>query len=268
MCVMTSEPSPTLEPPRHSGLGRRWATAILLALSLTGAAGAGESDPLRSAIWPDLQKNLGVAALTYDERVEVHAPSVAEDSLNVPVSIDIHLPDVRRVLVVADLNPIVTALEFEPLRVLPRLSLRLKLQQASPVRALAQTADGHWYAGGRLVDAAGGGCTAPSVGRAKANWADTLGQVELRGFTRESGERLKFRVMHPMDTGLAPGIPAFHLNRLELRDEAGAVWARLTVYEPVSENPVFSLDFAQPPPPLWLKGQDNNGNRVRARWTR
>lgn len=239
---------------------------FLALLTLAGVAGGDQADPLRSSAWPGVQKNLGIATLTFDRRVEVLVPEVAEDSLNVPVTVNVHLPAVRRVLVVADFNPIVTALEFEPLRALPHLTFRLKLQQASPLRALVQTTDGAWFAGGRWVDAAGGGCTAPSLGRSQNNWADTLGQVELRGFARGAGERLKFRVMHPMDTGLAPGIPAFHLRRLELRDESGEAWARLAVHEPVSENPIFSLDFAAAPPALWLEGEDNNGNRMRARW--
>ena len=38
---------------------------------------------------------------------------------------------------------------------------------------------------------------------------------------------------------------------------------RLQTFEPVSENPVFSFDFAQAPPgPLRVLGVDNNGNRI------
>jgi sulfur-oxidizing protein SoxY len=39
----------------------------------------------------------------------------------------------------------------------------------------------------------------------------------------------------------------------------------MELFEPVSENPVFSFDFAQAVAgPLVLTGTDNNGNRVAA----
>jgi sulfur-oxidizing protein SoxY len=252
-------------------LARFAAAAVAIAgLAASGPAFAkppGEpADPLASPSWPDVRRKLlGDAPLVFDSRVTVLAPEVAEDSLNVPVTVSLAgLPEVRRVLVVADLNPILKVLEFEPLRAVPRLSFRLKLQQGSPVRALAQTADGTWHAGGVWVDAAGGGCTAPSMGRSTGNWADTLGEVDARWWRREDGQRLKFRVMHPMDTGLAPGIPAFYLERLALRDAAGNDWVRIATYEPLSENPLFALEFDGPTPELTLIGVDNNGNRIRA----
>jgi sulfur-oxidizing protein SoxY len=235
--------------------------AALLPLSLASADD--QSDPLGSPRWLDIRQELGLAQLVFDRRVEVLAPAVAEDPLNVPVSIRIaDLPDVQKILVIADLNPILKVLEFEPLKSAPRLSFRMKLQQGSPVRALALTSDGVWHAGGTWIETSGGGCTAPSLGRSAGNWAETLGRVESRRFPQSTGQRLKLRVMHPMDTGLAPGIPAFHLEQLALRDASGADWARLTTYEPISENPVFSVDFVQTPPPLRLLGRDNNGNRV------
>jgi len=246
---------------------RRIAIPIGLLLAVAGSALATQPaearDPLASPSWRDVREKLGLTPLVFDSRIEVLAPPSAEDPLNVPVSIRMDkLPGIRRVLVVADLNPILRVLEFEPLQSAQRLSFRMKLQQGSPIRALAQTSDGVWHAGGVWVDTAGGGCTAPSVGRSTGNWADTLGKVDSRQFPQSGGTRLKLRIMHPMDTGLAPGIPAFHLETLAIRDAGGTDWARLKVYEPVSENPVFSIDFVKPTPELRLIGQDNNGNRI------
>lgn len=238
---------------------------LLMPLLLcTNALAADSADPLDSPSWPDVRRKLvGDAPVDFDPRVSVIAPANAEDSLNVPVTVAIEgLADVHRVLVVADLNPILKVLEFEPLNAVPRLSFRLKLQQGSPVRALALTGDGRWHVGGTWVDAAGGGCTAPSVGRSDGSWTDTLGQVESRWWQRDGKARLKFRVMHPMDTGLAPGIPAFHIERLALRDPQGNDWIRLVTYEPISENPLFSVEFDGPTPELRLVGTDNNGNRI------
>lgn len=246
--------------------GGRLAAGFLVLLAAT-MAWAEEADPLGSPAWPEVRRKIaGVATVVFDPRVQVLAPEKAEDSLNVPVTVQLReLPDIRRVVVVADLNPILKVLEFEPLKAMPRISFRLKLQQGSPVRALALGGDGVWHVGGSWVDAAGGGCTAPSVGRSTSTWADTLNQVDSRSWQRSDGQRLKFRIMHPMDTGLAPGIPAFYIERLALRDADGSDWARINTFEPISENPMFSLEFDRPTPPLTLVGADNNGNRVNAR---
>jgi len=238
-----------------------------LTFSLNVLAAMGD-DPLKSPQWTDIKdRYLGAAKVVFDPRVVVSGPKVAEDSMNVPVGIRITgLPDVRRVLVIADLNPIVKVLEFSSKGALPSLHFRMKLQQGSPVRAMAQTADGVWHVGGIWIDASGGGCTAPSVGRSSANWTETLGQVQSRVWQGEAQSRVKLSIMHPMDTGLAPGIPAFYIERLSLQDASGKEWMAIDTFEPVSENPVFSFDFTgSPPAGLTLVGRDNNGNRISAK---
>lgn len=231
------------------------------------AHGAEPDDPLKSATWGDLRKiHFPGQRVVFDDRVRVVAPKVAEDSLNVPVGISTEgLEGVEEVVVLADHNPIVKVLQFFPMAARPALSFRLKLQQASPIRAVARTRDGVWHAGGVWVDAAGGGCTAPSVGRGSGDWSASLNRVHSRLWPRESGDRLRLAIMHPMDTGLAPGIPAFYIERLTLTDADGRELARLHTFEPVSENPVFSFDFPpgqRPKGPLRLTGVDNNGNRI------
>jgi sulfur-oxidizing protein SoxY len=129
-----------------------------------------------------------------------------------------------------------------------------------------RTAQGRWLVGQTWVNAAGGGCTVPGATRADGSWSQTLNQVQTRYFRNVlegNGTRLRVRVMHPMDTGLVAGIPAFHIEELELRDSAQHLWWRLELHEPVSENPLitFELDRA-PPGTMLLNGRDNNGNRI------
>ena len=253
--------------------------SILLVISVALAAvwsstacAVALDDPLKSANWDDLKKRFfGDAKVIFDDRVKVTAPARAEDSMNVPVGVDAEaLGEVEEVMVIADHNPIVKVLQFRPIAARASLSFRVKLQQATPVRAIARTRDGVWHAGGMWVDAAGGGCTAPSVGRSTGSWTDTLGQVQARMWNPSDAGRLRFRVMHPMDTGLAPGIPAFYIEKLSLSDASGAPLMDIETFEPVSENPVFSFDFLPgrtPKLPLRLSGVDNNGNRIQARVT-
>ena len=117
---------------------------------------------------------------------------------------------------------------------------------------------------GIWIDAAGGGCTAPSLASGSLSWADRLGQIEGRVWPQQSKtSRLKFRINHPMDTGLADGIPAYYIEQLTLVDEEGIELGRLSPFEPVSEDPVFSLDI-NTSGSVGLWGRDNNGNIFKA----
>jgi sulfur-oxidizing protein SoxY len=231
-------------------------------------------DPFGSLQWPDLKREfLGTGPVVFDARVQVRGPAFAEDPMNVPITVEADaLREVELITVLVDRNPIRKVLEYFPLDVLPRVSFRFKLEQASPVRAAVKTRDGVWHVGGMWVDSAGGGCTAPAATRNDGSWARTLGEVSARVFPRsvpagegggEAATRLRLRVMHPMDTGLVGGIPAFYVNRLSLRDASGRELMRLNAFEPISENPVFSFDFNGVPVGAWqLVGSDNNGNRI------
>lgn len=233
-----------------------------------------DGDPLRSHQWPELKKEfLGAKArVVFDERVKVLGPPFAEDPMNVPVSVSAALPGVQRILVLVDRNPIRKVLELQPLSAQPTVGFRFKLEQASPVRAAALLADGVWHVGGTLIDSAGGGCTVPGGTRTDGSWTQTLGQVSGRLFTSstpgtgDAAARLRVRIMHPMDTGLVNGIPAFFVSRLSVRDGRERELLRIQTFEPVSENPVFTFDFAERPPgPLRIVGADNNGNRIDSR---
>ncbi len=212
--------------------------------------------------------------IVVDARVKVLAPKAAEDSMNVPIGVKIEgLADVEEVQVLADYNPIVKAIAFFPKGALPALAFRLKLQQTSPVRALARTKDGVWHMGVAEVEAAGGGCTAPSFGSGTNDWRASLNNVSSRVFTSAeaaSPTRVRFGIKHPMDTGLAPGIPAFFIERLSVQDASGREVMRIHAFEPISENPVFSIDLpaSQAAQTLAIVGVDNQGNKINAKVVR
>jgi sulfur-oxidizing protein SoxY len=233
-------------------------------------------DPFRSFQWEGIRREvLGNANVQFDDRVQVRGPTFAEDPMNVPITVSaVGLDDVEAITVLVDRNPIRKVLEYFPIGAAPSVSFRFKLEQASPVRAAAKTRDGVWHVGGTWVDSAGGGCTVAGATRKDGTWSESLGLVSAKlfpnspipGAAGQAGTRLRVRVMHPMDTGLVGGIPAFYVNRLTLRDGQGRELLRLNTFEPVSENPVFSFDFpVRPAGALRLTGTDNNGNRIDSR---
>ncbi|MCG8324922.1 MAG: quinoprotein dehydrogenase-associated SoxYZ-like carrier [Thiotrichales bacterium] len=208
----------------------------------------------------------------FDDRVRVQAPEFAEDPMNVPVSVQVDgIKNIEEIRVFADLNPIQHILNFRPIHVSAYIAFRFKVEQGTPVRAAVRTTtDGVWYVGGTWLDAAGGGCTAPSTGQLSGDWQSTLMNVTAKTRMNENEiERLRFRVMHPMDTGLAPGIPEFYLEKFSVIDERDRTIAYIETYQPVSENPVFSLDIdSASTRSVRLEGMDNNGNRLEARISR
>jgi sulfur-oxidizing protein SoxY len=279
----------------------KWFVALLsVSLLMAGTAGAvspavpdraSMADPLDSPRWEDMRKTFfGKARVVFDDRVKVVAPVTAENSLNVPVGVDAAaLSGVTQVLVFADFNPINEVLRFYPERGLAKLGFRVKLQQSTPVRAAARTADGVWHVNGVWVNTAGGGCTAPSVGSSSPEWQSRLNEVSGRVWSREAANegvsaassssssqsatetpkspdqlRLRLRIIHPMDTGLVAGIPAFFIQQLRLADEKGRGLMRIEAYEPVAENPVFTIDLPAglAASRVQVTGRDNGGNAI------
>lgn len=224
-------------------------------------------DPYATGMWNYHQINIlgDPEDIRFDASVIVTAPDAAEDSFNVPVDVDATaIADVERIVVLVDYGPIPKILTFWPGEAEAKISLRFKIDQATPIRAAVRTRSGAWHVGGTKIDAAGGGCTAPAAAYAADDWEQHLGEVRGRIWP-ETG-RVRMVVDHPMDTGLADGIPVFIIEDLALTAPDGRELARIELSEPVNEDPAFTLHFPQGAlgPEARLIGRDNNGNRIRA----
>ena len=234
---------------------------------------AADTDPLKSVMWDFLLKKefgLEPKQVTFDDRIRVYAPPAVEDGMNVPVSVKVDgIAQIEQIVVIADHNPIQRALNFYPGKADPYIAFRMKVQEATPIRALVKTATGQWYAGGVWLDAPGGGCTTASISQANRQWETELNTIGAQVWNKpDGGDRLRMRIIHPMDTGLVSSIPAFFIEDMMLRDDEGNDLARLETFEPISENPVFT--FSVPPgvndsSGYRLEGRDNNGNQFAAR---
>lgn len=242
---------------------------MLAVLLLAGPASALQpgADPVPSVMWEFYRKQwIQDEPYVFDERVRVIAPPFAEDARQVPLQVDARdVPGtVQRILVWAELNPLPRVVDFRPgPRVLPWLAIRMRIEQATPLRAAVLTADGVWHIGSSLIDAAGGGCTAPSVVRSQPGWDERLGQVLGGRYPRENFSRLRLDVSHPMDNGLVGGIAEFFIEHAELFDAQGQSLATLELFPAVSENPSLGFDLLdQGATRLTLR--DNNGNQFDA----
>ncbi len=140
---------------------------LLLLIALQGQAVlAADADPLQSVMWEYHHKGLlNGEPYVFDERVQVQVPPFAEDSRQVPIHVDARAlgDEVVRIEAWADLNPIPRIFTFVPgNQVLPLVAIRIRVEQATPVRAAVLTRDGIWHVGSARVDAAGGGAPRPA----------------------------------------------------------------------------------------------------------
>jgi sulfur-oxidizing protein SoxY len=242
---------------------------IALALLPLGAVAGEVRDPLNSPVWPSIQsKYFSDGPVVFDDRVKVSVPSIVENQAQVPVTADARgLAGVKRLVVVADLNPIQQVLVLSPRKAAPYVAFRMKVEQGTPVRAAAQTEDGVWHVGGAYLTAAGGGCTAPALARGEASWSVTLGETHGRVWRNGDGSaRLRMRVRHPMDTGLDRKNPAYFIERLDMRAGSGDPLATLEMFEPMSEDPTVTLMplLAPGDASVETEGRDNNGGIYRS----
>lgn len=196
-----------------------------------------------------------------DPGLRLLAPANAEDARHVPILADATgLGPVDRMVVTIDYSPFPLALVFHPGRTLPLLGFGVKYEIAGPIRASALTG-AEWIMGGAFIDAMGGGCSAPAATHARPDWQDGFGEMRARLWP-DTG-RLRVGIRHPMDTGLADGIPAHHLTDLTLTDAQGGEIARLEIHEPLEENPVLTFllprDLAQGP--VGITARDTSGFR-------
>lgn len=237
---------------------------LMLCLSLLplGAAG-GQDDPLDSFMWELYRERyLGQAPVRFDERVRLSAPAFAEDSGQVPVEVDASAFNGRfqRMLMWVELNPIPMVFDYQPLsHGLARVALNLRLEQGSAVR-VAVLSEGTWHVGSVFIDAAGGGCTTPGIASSGKDWSRDFGEVRARRFAADTGNRLRFRMMHPMESGLLPSESPFYIEEVLLLSGETTV-ARMSWHASISENPALTIDLRGDGRTGYsLRARDNNGN--------
>ena len=214
-----------------------------MALPVAAMGQTPPADPLNSPIWAYHAERLFKGApVVFDSRVKLTVPMIAENQHVLPLTVDARdLPDVERIVIFADLNPIPVALEYRPLVAKAFVATRIKLDQRTPVRAAVLTRDGTWHVNGEWVDAAGGGCSAPPLSRVKGDWADHLGEMRGNAWAQGDQVRLRFGFRHPMDTGLVESIPAYNIDTLTVHDAGGKPLGEMAIWGSVSEDPSFTL---------------------------
>ncbi|HWS14003.1 MAG TPA: quinoprotein dehydrogenase-associated SoxYZ-like carrier [Rhodocyclaceae bacterium] len=235
------------------------AAAILAMVALhVPAAGAAEAEPAAD-IWHMVRTSLfGNRPISEQSEgvVELDAPARAEDAATVPIAIRTKLPQnperyVRRIYLVIDRNPspVGATFTFTPESGRADLETRVRIEEYTNVRAIAEVSDGSLYMATRYVKASGG-CSAPA-GKDQAAAAARLGKMKLKlDEAAVPGKPVQAQLMisHPNNSGMAMDqltrlyTPPHFVRRIEVT-YAGRPVLTAEVDFTISENPNFRFYF-------------------------
>ncbi len=256
--------------------------SLCLAAALTLAAAplfAGE--PIKNPLidgetWEGLRYDVVGDAPIRDAAglLELEAPFRAHDAATVPIILRQLDPtaEITAATVVIDENPapIAAVMGFGASMAPLDFELRVRVNQYSNVRVIAETDDG-LHMTGRFVKASGG-CSAPAT-RDPAEALLTMGKMKLRRFRDESAPQMstaqreaQIMIRHPNYSGLQRDqitqlfIPAHFIDHMEVWQGDDLLFT-MDGGISVSENPVFRFTYSDNgAPDLVVKATDTDGN--------
>jgi quinoprotein dehydrogenase-associated SoxYZ-like carrier len=235
--------------------------ALALLLCLGACSGRLQAQSLapdkleNSAVWQKVRASLFQERPIVTEGngvIALEAPARAEDAAIVPIAIRarfMQTPErfIRKVYLVIDANPspISATFSFTQLSGRADIETRVRIEQYTFVRAIAETNDGHLHMATRYIKASGG-CSAPPGKDAQAGLA-SLGRMKLRVVDSAAASRpllAQLMVNHPNNSGLMMDqvtrlyAPAHFVRELRVTLEGEPVLsAELDIS--ISENPNF-----------------------------
>ncbi|RWE54876.1 quinoprotein dehydrogenase-associated SoxYZ-like carrier [Mesorhizobium sp.] len=248
----------------------------------SGAAHAQQTAASSDRIWQDLKGDVfGDRAILIDTGVvRVEAPKRAQDAAIVPVDIYIDpakAPDgIKSVTLIIDVNPAPVAATFQIGKDagVTHLSTRVRVNDYSYLRAIAETQSGELHMAQTFVKASGG-CSAPAVKNQDEAIA-TMGQMKLRQFppqeTMTKAQELQLMIRHPNNSGLQRNpltqhfIPAHFVQKLSI-SQADRPILSMEGGISISEDPNFRFDFtAQGTGDIQVEAIDTDGKVFRDQW--
>jgi sulfur-oxidizing protein SoxY len=235
---------------------------VLFALiaSCSAAFAATPKDELpnpETPIWMKLKRSLFEGRPVSDDKgvVELAAPSRADDGAVVPIAIRSRLLQgprryIRRLYLIVDNNPspIAASIELTPESGRADLETRIRIEQHSYVRAVAELSDGTLAADVRFVKASGG-CSAPAgIDPAAAARVGRMRLAVETGGAYNEPTRAQLMISHPNHSGLAMDqltrlyTPAYYVRSVKV-SYAGRQILAAEVDFSISENPYFRFYF-------------------------
>jgi sulfur-oxidizing protein SoxY len=266
--------------------GSRWLSllaAIVLAIAgYSGSARAQQTMASSEKIWTGLKSDVfGDRAILADTGlIRIEAPKRAQDAALVPVDIYIDpskAPEgVKAVTMIIDVNPapVAATFTFGKDAGVTHLSTRVRVNDYSWIRAIAETANGELHMAQTFVKASGG-CSAPAV-KNTAEAMASMGKMKLRQFpepeTMSKAEELQLMIRHPNNSGLQRDpltqyfIPAHFVQKLTI-SQADRPILSMEGGISISEDPNFRFDFdVQGNGEIRVEAVDTDGKVFKDQW--
>lgn len=250
--------------------------------SLTALAFAQQTTTSSEALWNGMKGDVfGDRPILLDTGlISLEAPKRAQDAALVPVDITIDpakAPDgVKKITLIIDANPSPVAATFELGKDsgVTHLSTRIRVNDYSYVRAIAETQKGELHMAQTFVKASGG-CSAPAVKNMDQALA-TMGKMKLRQFPAEENqshaEELQLMIRHPNNSGLQRDpitqyfIPAHFIQKLSI-SQGGETILSMEGGISISEDPNFRFDFTEHGKgEIAVEAVDTDGKVFRDQW--
>jgi sulfur-oxidizing protein SoxY len=219
-------------------------------------------NPEAVAIWQKVRASLfqsrpiAIAANATEDIIALDVPVRAEDAAIVPISIKTRLTQtparyIEKVYLIIDNNPspISAVFRFTPQSGRADIETRVRIDEYTHVRAIAETSDGQLHMVTRFVKASGG-CSAPPGKDAQAALA-TLGRMKFRIDGVATGDKpvlAQLMISHPNNSGLAMDqasrlfTPAHFVRQVNIT-YAGQPVMSADIDFSISENPNFRFYF-------------------------
>jgi len=210
-------------------------------------------------IWPKVRTSLfGTREIHEDSSaiIQLEAPTRAEDASTVPIAMHTQLVQtagryIDKLYLVVDNNPspIAAVFDFTPESGRADIETRIRVEQYTDVRAIAELNDGSLYMATRFVKASGG-CSAPAGKDAEAA-ARNLGRIKFRvdgPITIGKPALAQLAVSHPNASGLVLDqisrlyAPAYYVRKINV-SYAGKPVLTADIDFSISENPNFRFYF-------------------------
>ena len=264
-----------------------FAAAVMAAGSLVGLsepAAAQQTTTSSEKIWTGLKGDVfGDRPILVDTGlVRIDAPKRAQDAALVPVDIYIDpakaSDGVKSVTMIIDVNPAPVAATFQIGKDagVTHLSTRVRVDDYSYLRAIAETQSGELHMAQTFVKASGG-CSAPAVKNTDDALA-SMGKMKLRQFVPQAGEtmtkaqELQLMIRHPNNSGLQRDplthyfIPAHFVQNLSI-SQGDRLILSMEGGISISEDPNFRFDFAaQGADEIRVEAIDTEGKIFSDKW--
>jgi len=248
---------------------------------MTLAGGAAAAEP-ENARW------LALKSMLYQDReihdasgvLSLHAPERAHDAAVVPVEISAEIPQtpqryIKNITLLIDKNPSPMAGVFEltPQSGLATIATRVRVNEYTYMRAIAEMNDGQLFMASRFIKASGG-CSAPSGKDQDAAMA-RLGKMKLRQlgeFVPNEPNRAQLLISHPNNTGLQMDqltrhyMPAHFVREIVVRYDGEAIFGVKGDIS-LSEDPSIHFFYLPDGPGEFsVDVTDTDDNRFHGQW--